>query len=300
MTILLSSLINAGGGGAPIDSVQPFNDTVNVKTDSNSNIWLKSGVLETDTSLYPDAFKSNRYTGTNFTLAPSGTIPEGIAWDSVNNKFWVVDRGAQTVSRYKPDGSYDSFNFSVSAQDTSPFGITFDGSDLWITGLANKSAYKYTTGGSFVVGSDFNIGVQDSTPYGIAWDGTHLRVVGGQNKKIYRYTAAGSYTGTGDDIDIDHATIVSPQGLVFHENHLWVTDTQNDGAYQYNLSKEYTGINFDISGEDNDPFGIAHNGTEFVIVGRQNDTVFYYQESVGLPNASTDSDTGLPNYVRVK
>ena len=157
--------INVGGGGSVIDSVQPFNDDVDLKVDSNGNTWLKTGAIETNTNLYPNAKVNVNYTGTSF---------------------------------------------SVSAQDASPRGI--------------------------------------------AWDGTHFWVVGGQNDTVYQYTSAGTYTGT----------------------------------------------SFSFSAQDNSPAGITWDGTYFWVVGDQNNKVFEYAESVGLGNASTNSDTGLPIYVRVK
>lgn len=297
MTILLSSLINSGGGGLPIDSVQPFNDTVNVKTDSNLNTWLKSGVLETDTTLYPDAFKSNSYTGTNFSVSAQVTAPEGIAWDSVNSKFWVVDGGAQRVYRYNPDGTYDNFNFDVSGQDAFPLGITFDGTNLWIVGLVSKAVYSYTTAGAYRNVS-FSVSGQDSQPQGIAWGDTHFYVGGLVSNEVFRYTAAGVYDNFSFSIPASVDSTIG--GLTWVDNNIWIIGTANDSAYMYSPAGVYSEVNFPISGEDNNPFGIAHDGNSFSVIGGQSKTVYQYQEAVGLPDSSTDTDTGLPIYVRVK
>ena len=52
-----------------------------------------------------------------------------------------------TVIKNTEVGEYQSVSFSVAGQDTTPTGITWDGSHFWVVGFANDTVYKYTSAG---------------------------------------------------------------------------------------------------------------------------------------------------------
>jgi hypothetical protein len=96
--------------------------------------------------------------------------------------------------------SYDSVSFSVSAQDTNPYGIAFnsDGTKMFIVGNTNDSVYQYslTTGFDLSTASydsvSFSVSAQDATPSDIAFnsDGTKMFMVGITNGSVYQYSTS--------------------------------------------------------------------------------------------------------------
>ena len=88
----ISTLISAGGGGAQIGEYVNFTDRGSIFTDENGFVWLKGGVVTTDTTTYPDAIKESVMysTPTDFlgTIAFSSN-PYGALGCSSNGQ-WVM------------------------------------------------------------------------------------------------------------------------------------------------------------------------------------------------------------------
>ena len=94
--------------------------------------------------------------------------------------------------------SYDSEDFSVSSQDTSPYGIAFksDGSKMYMVGGGNDKVYQYSLSTAWDLSTasydsvSFSVSSQDTFPCGIAFksDGTKMYMVGSANDKVYQYS----------------------------------------------------------------------------------------------------------------
>jgi hypothetical protein len=74
----------------------------------------------------------------------------------------------------------------VGSQDTTPQGITWDGTHFWVVGVTTDAVYKYTSAGVYT-GTSFSVASQETFPSGITWDGTHFWVVGDATDKVYKY-----------------------------------------------------------------------------------------------------------------
>ena len=132
----------------------------------------------------------------------------GIAWDNVNSKLWVIS-GSQIAS-YSQTGTVINAPVSITARTYR--GLTFDGTNLWTTVIADPAIYSFaTTGGSHV--STFSIPNETyenvNTYWGlnsgrdICWDpttntlvlfvGTYQRTGGYQ--RFRRYTTSGTEVG---------------------------------------------------------------------------------------------------------
>ena len=92
-----------GGGGSIVGDLKPLyvTDASGLYV-NGSEEWLKTGVIETNAGVYPDAKKT--------------TTAAGV---------------------------YTSISFSVAGQDSSPQGITWDGSGFWVLGNSTDFVYKY-------------------------------------------------------------------------------------------------------------------------------------------------------------
>ena len=124
---------------------------------------------------------------------------------------------------------YTGTNFSVASQDTSPSGITWDGTYLWVVGYGSDSAYKYNTSGTYQSVS-FSIASQDSSPEDIAWDGTSFWVLGGNTDTVYKYNASGVYQNVSFSVASEES---SPEGIAWDGTSLWVVGTVIRNASKY-------------------------------------------------------------------
>jgi sugar lactone lactonase YvrE len=119
--------------------------------------------------------------------------------------MYMVGYANKTVFQYTlstpfdlSTASYDNVSFSVSAQDTIPYGIAFnnDGSKMYMVGINNGSVYQYTLSTPFDLSTasydsvSFSVNAQDTYPYSIAFnnDGSKMYMVGSANDSIFQYS----------------------------------------------------------------------------------------------------------------
>ena len=97
----------------------------------------------------------------------------------------------------------------------------------------------------------------------------------------------------------DNPTI---NGMQFLKSGVVRTDIINYPDATQGVLGQYTGTSFSVAGQDTIPTGITWDGTHFRVVGSNTDTVYQYNllDVVGLSTASTDADTGLPVYTRIR
>ena len=154
---------STGGGNLPVNSMLPINSTREKYIAEDKTEWLQSGIVAVvQDGEYPEATKDTDY---KFLGDSSGSGSSG---------------GGGTA--------YTGNSFSVGSQDTFPKGMTWDGTNFWVTGDSSNKVYQYTAAGSYT-GTNFSVSSQDTNPYGIAWDGSHLWVLGISSQKVYQYTA---------------------------------------------------------------------------------------------------------------
>jgi len=93
------------------------------------------------------------YDTVSFSVSSQDTDPRGITFNNDGSKMYMVGATNDSVYQYTlttpfdlSTASYDNVSFSVTAQDTTPRGITFnnDGSKIYMVGYTNDSVYQYT------------------------------------------------------------------------------------------------------------------------------------------------------------
>ena len=186
------------------------------------------------------------------------TQPRGIAFNADGTKMFLAGLDGIDVNEYTLSTGFNvstaSFvdSFSVSAQDSTPYGIAFnaDGTKMFVVGQQNDKVYEYVLSTGFDVSTasftdGFSVASQDPIPHGISFstDGTTMFVVGRTSPaSVYQYTLS-----TGFDVS----------------------------------TASYASISFNVSSQEIYPFGMAFNseGTKFFIVGNDGDEVNEY--SVG-------------------
>jgi len=103
---------------------------------------------------------------------------------------------------------------SFASPGSSPWGLTWDGVNLWNSDDAADRAYKLSTTGT-VLSSFYT---PSSSPGGMAWDGTNLWLADDNTRRIYKLTTTGS-------IVTSFSTPGSiPTGLAWDGTYLWLCD----------------------------------------------------------------------------
>ena len=225
-------------------------------------------------------------------------------------------------------------SFSVGAQETSPYGAAWDGTNYWVVGQGTDAVYKYNTAGVYQSVS-FSVVGQTGTPRGIIWDGTFFWVLGA-NGTVYKYNSAGVYqsvswgtwngTGPNQPVDLawdgthfyvcDYSTheifkytsagvfvtlydvsgqLTNPHGITWDGTYFWVGGL-TDYVYKYNSSFVYQGVRFDATAAGGSHLGIGWDGTNLLVVGNTLDKITKFTPAVGIVSVNT---LGGQNYVRV-
>jgi hypothetical protein len=210
--------------------------------------------------------------------------------------------------------SYDSVSFSVSSQDTSPYGVTFksDGTKMYIMGSANKKVFQYTLSTAWDLSTasydsvDFSVSSQNTSPFGFTFksDGTKMYIMGSANKKVFQYTLSTAWdlsTASYDSGFSVSSQDSNPYGVTFKSDgtKMYILGNANKKVFQYTLSTawdlstaSYDSVSFSVSSQDTSPYGVTFksDGTKMYMVGAANDKVYQYTTAHDLSLAEIDTD----------
>ena len=181
-------------------------------------------------------------------------------------------------------------SFSVSAQDTSPRGLTFssDGTKMFVVGDAGDDINEYTLSSAFDVSTasfvdSFSVSAQDTGPTGLAFssDGTKMFVVGKTGDDVNEYTLSSAFdvsTAVFVDSFSVSAQDTAPRGLAFSSDgtKMFVVGNTGDDVNEYTLSSAFdvsTAVfvdSFSVAAQDTAPLGLAFSsdGTKMFVVGK--------------------------------
>ena len=195
------------------------------------------------------------YANKSFSVVSQDNGPRSLAFNTDGSKMYIIGTGNDTVFQYSlstafdvSTASYASKSFSVTSQETTPLGLTFnnDGTKMYVIGFS-ASAYQYTLSTAFDVSTasyaskSFSVNSQEQYPFEINFnkDGTKMYIVGSNTSSAYQYTLSTAF-------DLSTA------------------------SYDY--------VSLSTAGQDGNPDGITFNtdGTKMYIVGNNNDKVFQY------------------------
>jgi len=243
------------------------------------------------------------------------TSPSGITMDGTN--LYVVDYGNHTIRKIVisskmvttfagtagSSGSEDGVG--TTARFNNPFGITTDGTNLYVVDYGNHTIRKIVISSKVVTtfagtagssGSEDGVGTSArfNSPFSITTDGSSLYVADYGNHTIRKIVIAtgeittlageaGAY-GSIDGIGTD-ARFYYPAGITTDGTNVYVADTGNStvrkiviatgevttiaGKAETNGSANGTGTNARFDG----PFGITTDGTNVYVADTGNSTV---------------------------
>jgi len=174
--------------------------------------------------------------------------------DTVNNRIRKIVISTGAVTTLAGSGSACASNISTgcdnptgtSASFNSPYGITTDGTNLYVADTENHRIRKIviSTGAVTTLAGDGSQGLGDhptgtsatfTFPHGITTDGTNLYVTDTNNHRIRKIvidngtvtTLAGSSTGYADNATGTSAQFATPKGITTDGTNLYVVDGGN-------------------------------------------------------------------------
>jgi 6-phosphogluconolactonase (cycloisomerase 2 family) len=240
----------------------------------------------------------------SFSVSSQDTSPEAVTFNSDGTKMFVVGGAGDDVNEYALTTGFDvstaSYTqaFSVSSQETGPYGIAFntDGTKMFITGTigADVNEYALTTGFDVSTASFtqlFSVSTQDTTPTGLSFsaDGAKMFVLGYQGKDVNEYALTTSFdvsTASFTDAFSVSAQDTAPIGLAFSSDgtKMFVNGNSGKDVNEYTLS---TGFDvstasfvdsFSVASQDTNPRAVSFNtdGTKMFVVGGGTDKIFEY------------------------
>lgn len=144
------------------------------------------------------------YDSVSFSVGDQDTVPLGIEFKTDGTKLYVVGSDSDTVYQYSLSSAWDlstasfgSVSLSITGQDTTPVGISFnaDGTRMYILGAATDKVYMYAMTTAWDLSTAtyssvfFSVASQDSGALGLSFraDGYFMYMVGGVNDSVYQY-----------------------------------------------------------------------------------------------------------------
>lgn len=299
-----SDYIGGSGGGSEVNDNKVINSNANSITTESAEVWLKSGVLSTDTTTYPNAtslLSGATYTNTNWYVGFQMNLPSGITWDGTF--FWVCDRSnSGLVYKYNASGAYQGVSFATSG-DSENMGIFWNGSHFYIGGSNAGTIKRYNASGA--IDSGWSIGSVGGCQ-GVAVIGSVIYVLR-DNGYIYSfYITSSGGTTTSNSINTTAQLGGAEQTLTTDGEYLYAVSTSGV-AYKYapyeSGGSGYLGISFSVNPLSSSAIqfgGLAFKGTELYSINATDDKVFKFNEalSVGL-GGKVESDGGTI-YTRIK
>jgi len=223
----------------------------------------------------------------NFSVSAQEAFPSGMFFKPDGAKMYVVGRSGDDVNEYDLSTAWDistasySQNFSVSAQDTNPEGLSFkaDGTKMYIIGDTGDDVNEYNLSTAWDISTasysqNFSVATQEAEPSDIFFkpDGAKMYVLGNAGDDVNEYTLGG--------FDVS-AQELNPNGVEFKPDgsKMYIVGTTGDDVNEYNLGVIPP---FRFNSQEIAPQEIAFkpDGTKMYIIGGASDSVHEYDLSI--------------------
>ena len=267
------------------------------------------GSLSSPTASEPYVIAGATYVQ-NFSVSAQDGDPTGIAFNVDGTKMFVVGESGNDVNEYTLSTGFDistaSYvrNFSVSAQDTQPYGLAFntDGTKMFVVGQNGQDVNEYTLSTGFNVSTasfvdSFSVSGQEVIPTGLAFntDGTKMFVTGRNSDNVNEYSLSAGF-------DVSTASYSqnfsiggeegNPYGLAFNTDgtKMFISGSSGQDVTEYLLSTgfdvstaSYSGASFSVAAQEVAPRNLTFSadGTKIFVTGAVGDSVFQYSTGAG-------------------
>ncbi len=259
----------------------------------------------------------------NFSVANQESTPNGVFFKSDGTKMYITGSSGDDVNEYNLSTAWDistaSYlqNFSVSSQDTSPYGVFFkpDGTKMYMVGSSSDAVNEYNLSTAWDISTAvwpapttgyFSVLSQETAPSGIFFkpDGTKMYVIGSSGDAVNEYNLSTAW-------DISTASYLqnfsvvtqetTPSGVFFKPDgtKMYVCGSNGDDVNEYNLSTAWDIStasylqNFSVATQDTAPQAVSFksDGTKMYVLGSVGDDVNEY-------NLSTAWDISTASYLQ--
>ena len=208
----------------------------------------------------------------SFSVSTQLSLPRGLFFKPDGTKFYAVGTSTDKVFQYSmttawdvSTASYESKEFLVSSQETSPFGLSFktDGTKMYVLGMTSRSVFQYTLSTAW----DVSTASYDSVSYSVSSLGTLPVCV------VFNSTGTEMYTTSADNAQFVRIHTLTTAWDISTASHTGSLDTSGDVT-----ASQIGGLVF------------ANSGQKMYFSQQNNDTI--YQYSTVLTTASLDLSTG--------
>ena len=158
-----------------------------------------------------------------------------------------------------------------------PFGVAFDGTNIWITNLLSDTVTRINAATGTAVGTPIAVG---DGPFGVAFDGTTMWVTNIGSSNVTRINAA-----TGTVVGTPIAVGSNPVGVAFDGTTIWVTNQGSNNVTRINAATG-TVVGTPIT-VGTLPRGVAFDGTNIWVANSSSNNVTRI-------NAATGTVVGAP------
>lgn len=280
-----------GGGGTPINSIITLKSIDPIVT-SDGEVYLRSGYIESDPLVYPDATKSvGASLGVTFPVivSPTSTVFDG-------TYHWVGSRSSTIITQYTTAWAATGLTKDIGIK---PRGLGWNGTNFFAVqdevGAAIVRKYNSSWVYSGLPADQIDVSAHELYPRGVDADNTYIYVVGTDSDAVHRWTLAGAYVD--EFFSVSSVTGV-PADILIVDSKFWVTSrySQIRGGViaEFSALGMPTGRRFAPVGDSS---AMDWDGTNFWTT-RYDGTVWKYSgEYVGLPQYEF-SGNGT-KYVRV-
>ncbi|MEM7551683.1 MAG: T9SS type A sorting domain-containing protein [Bacteroidota bacterium] len=256
-------------------------------------------------------------------IADQEISPGGIAFSPDGTSMFLVGNNSDNVNQYDLSIPFDITSsvfqfkagnpFTISAQETSPTGMTFtsDGLSLFVIGSEGDDINQYILNEAFNIstasftGITFSVADQEIFPQGITFssDGLKMFIIGSLRDEINQYSLTSAFdlsTAIFDNIAFSvFSEDNSPRGLAFTPDGLrmFVIGSSQDRIRQYSLGGAYDistasfdDISFFVGDQETTPEEIvfSNDGLRMFIVG--SDSANISQFNLSIPYALSTAE----------
>lgn len=179
-----------------------------------------------------------------------------IVFNQAGTKMYTAGYGNSKVYQYSlssafdlSTASYDSVDFSISAQETGVTGLTFNptGTRMYTCGYASDAVYQYSLSTSFDLSTasynnvSLSVSSQTTSPRGVAFSasGTAMYVL--SPDQVYQYSLSSAFdlsTASYDNVNFSTSSQTqSTMGIVFNPTNskMYISDLVSEKVYQYSV-----------------------------------------------------------------
>jgi hypothetical protein len=164
--------------------------------------------------------------------------------------------------------SYAANRTAVFPVGASPYGVAFDGANIWVTNLNNNNVTKLRASDGANLGT-FPVG---TSPRGVAFDGANVWVANSSSNSVTRLRAS-------DGTSLGAVPVgMSPYAVAFDGTHIWVANLLGNSVTKLRASD---GTSLDTFPVGTNPSGVAFDGANIWVTNFNSNDVTKLRASDG-------------------